>query len=162
MTQSTSKRKITFIGAGSTVFAKNLLVDILSFPELADSQICLFDIDEERLRTSEVVARRIAQQLKVAPEIETTTDRGHAFDGGTYAISMIQVGGYRPCTVTDFEIPKKYGLRQTIADTLGIGGVMRGGRGVRGLIEMGHEMERGCPDVVPLNYVKPMAMKCWA
>jgi alpha-galactosidase len=162
MTQSTSKRKITFIGAGSTVFAKNLLVDILSFPELADSQICLFDIDAERLRTSEIVARRIAQQLKVTPEIETTTDRGQAFDAATYAINMIQVGGYRPCTVTDFEIPKKYGLRQTIADTLGIGGIMRALRTVPVLIAMGHEMESRCPDVIHLNYVNPMAMNCWA
>ncbi|MFZ0504860.1 MAG: alpha-glucosidase/alpha-galactosidase [Chthoniobacterales bacterium] len=162
MTQSTSKRKITFIGAGSTVFAKNLLVDILSFPELADSKVCLFDIDAERLRTSEIVARRIAQQLKVAPEIEITTDRGHAFDGATYAINMIQVGGYRPCTVTDFEIPKKYSLRQTIADTLGIGGIMRALRTVPVLIAMGHEMERRCPDVIHLNYVNPMAMNCWA
>src|SRR5215469_7005897 len=162
MTQSTAKRKITFIGAGSTVFAKNLLVDILSFPELADSQICLFDIDGERLRTSEIVARRIAQQLKVAPEIEITTDRGQAFDGATYAINMIQVGGYRPCTVTDFEIPKKYGLRQTIADTLGIGGIMRAVRTAPVLIEMCREMEQRCPDVVHLNYVNPMAINCWA
>jgi alpha-galactosidase len=162
MTQSTLKRKITFIGAGSTVFAKNLLVDILSFPELADSQICLFDIDPERLRTSEIVARRVAQQLKVAPEIETTTDRGSAFDGATYAINMIQVGGYRPCTVTDFEIPKKYNLRQTIADTLGIGGIMRALRTVPVLIAMGQEMERRCPNVIHLNYVNPMAMNCWA
>lgn len=162
MTKSTSKRKITFIGAGSTVFAKNLLVDILSFPELADSKVCLFDIDAERLRTSEIVARRIAQQLKVAPEIEITIDRGHAFDGATYAINMIQVGGYRPCTVTDFEIPKKYNLRQTIADTLGIGGIMRALRTAPVLIAMGHEMERRCPDVIHLNYVNPMAMNCWA
>ena len=125
MTQKNSKRKITFIGAGSTVFAKNLLVDILSFPELADSQLCLFDIDSERLQTSEIVANRIAQTLGIQPKIETTTDRARAFDGATYAINMIQVGGYRPGTVTDFEIPKKYGLRQTIADTLGIGGIMR-------------------------------------
>jgi alpha-galactosidase len=162
MTQSTPKRKITFIGAGSTVFAKNLLVDILSFPELADSQICLFDIDPERLRTSEIVARRVAQQLKATPEVEITTDCGHAFDGATYAINMIQVGGYRPCTVTDFEIPKKYGLRQTIADTLGIGGIMRALRTVPVLIGMGQEMERRCPDVIHLNYVNPMAMNCWA
>jgi alpha-galactosidase len=162
MTQNKSKRKITFIGAGSTVFAKNLLVDILSFPELAGSQICLFDIDADRLRTSEVVARRVAQQLKVTPEIEITTDRGRALDGAAYAINMIQVGGYRPCTVTDFEIPKKYGLRQTIADTLGIGGIMRALRTVPVLIEMAREMESRCPQVVHLNYVNPMAMNCWA
>jgi alpha-galactosidase len=156
------ERKITFIGAGSTVFAKNLLVDILSFPELADSQICLFDVDAERLQTSEVVAKRIAQALRIQPKIETTTDRSRAFDGATYAINMIQVGGYRPCTVTDFEIPKKYGLRQTIADTLGIGGIMRAVRTAPVLIEMCREMEQRCPDVVHLNYVNPMAINCWA
>ncbi len=162
MTHPTSKRKITFIGAGSAVFAKNLLVDILSFPELADSQICLFDIDPERLQTSEIVARRVARQLEAAPQIEVTTDRGRALDGATYAINMIQIGGYRPCTVTDFEVPKKYGLRQTIADTLGIGGIMRALRTVPVLIAMGREMEHRCPDVVHLNYVNPMAMNCWA
>ena len=162
MTQKKPKRKITFIGAGSTVFAKNLLVDILSFPELADSQICLFDIDAERLRTSEIVAQRVARQLEASPAIEVTTDRGQALDGASYAINMIQVGGYRPCTVTDFEVPKKYGLRQTIADTLGIGGIMRGLRTVPVLLEMAREMESRCPEVVHLNYVNPMAMNCWA
>jgi len=162
MTQTNSKRKITFIGAGSTVFAKNLLVDILSFPELADSRLCLFDIDSERLQTSEIVANRIAQTLGIHPTIETTTDRARALDGATYAINMIQVGGYRPSTVTDFEIPKKYGLQQTIADTLGIGGIMRALRTTPVLIEMGREMEQRCPDVVHLNYVNPMAINCWA
>ena len=156
------ERKITFIGAGSTVFAKNLLIDILSFPELADSQLCLFDVDAERLQTSEVVANRIAQTLGIQPAIEATTDRARAFDGATYAINMIQVGGYRPCTVTDFEVAKKYGLRQTIADTLGIGGIMRAVRTAPVLIEMCREMEQRCPDVVHLNYVNPMAINCWA
>ena len=114
---SSSPRKITFIGAGSTVFAKNLIGDILSFPELADSTICLYDIDSNRLKTSEIVARRIAETLGAPSPIEATTDRSRALEGATYAINMIQVGGYRPCTVTDFEIPKRYGLRQTIADT---------------------------------------------
>jgi alpha-galactosidase len=159
---STSRRKITFIGAGSTVFAKNLIGDILSFPELADSSICLFDIDENRLKTSEVVARRIAQTLRISATVETTTDRARAFDGASYAINMIQVGGYRPCTVTDFEIPKRYGLRQTIADTLGIGGIMRALRTIPVLIDMCKDMERLCPQVVHLNYVNPMAMNCWA
>lgn len=159
---SNSRRKITFIGAGSTVFAKNLIGDILSFPELADSSVCLFDIDENRLRTSEVVARRIAQTLRVSATVETTTDRARAFDGASYAINMIQVGGYRPCTVTDFEIPKRYGLRQTIADTLGIGGIMRALRTIPVLIDMCKDMERLCPQVVHLNYVNPMAMNCWA
>ena len=118
--------KITFIGAGSTVFAKNLLGDILSFPELANSTISLHDIDAERLQTSELVARRLAQTLNVNPTIETTTDRRAALDGADYVISMFQVAGYEPGTVIDFEVPKQYGLRQTIADTLGIGGIMRG------------------------------------
>ena len=117
--------KITFVGAGSTVFARQLLIDCLSFPELHGSDIMLFDIDEERLRTSEVVARRVAGQLGAKPKIEATLDRRRAIEGSDYIINMIQVGGYEPCTVIDFEIPKKYGLRQTIADTLGIGGIMR-------------------------------------
>lgn len=155
-------RKITFIGAGSTVFAKNLIGDILSFPELADSSIFLFDIDEHRLKTSEVVARRIARTLQAPATIEATTDRTRALEGATYAINMIQVGGYKPCTVTDFEIPKRYGLRQTIGDTLGIGGIMRAVRTVPVLIDMCREMERVCPNVLHLNYVNPMAMNCWA
>jgi alpha-galactosidase len=156
------QRKITFIGAGSTVFAKNLIGDILSFPELADSEICLFDIDENRLKTSEIVAQRIARTLGATGRIERTTDRSRAFDGASYAINMIQVGGYRPCTVTDFEIPKRYGLRQTIADTLGIGGIMRAVRTIPVLIAMGRDMERLCPEVIHLNYANPMAMNCWA
>lgn len=159
---SQPQRKITFIGAGSTVFAKNLIGDILSFPELADSEICLFDIDENRLKTSEIVAQRIARTLGATGRIERTTDRSRAFDGASYAINMIQVGGYRPCTVTDFEIPKRYGLRQTIADTLGIGGIMRAVRTIPVLIAMGRDMERLCPEVIHLNYANPMAMNCWA
>jgi alpha-galactosidase len=157
-----SARKITFIGAGSTVFAKKLIGDILSFPELADSTICLYDIDENRLKTSEIVAKRIASTLGAPSNIEVTADRSRALDGATYAINMIQVGGYRPCTVTDFEIPKRYGLRQTIADTLGIGGIMRAVRTIPVLIDMCKEMERLCPDVVHFNYANPMAMNCWA
>jgi alpha-galactosidase len=159
---SNSQRKITFIGAGSTVFAKNLIGDILSFPELADSKICLYDIDENRLKTSEAVARHIAQTLGAPSIIEVTTDRSRALEGASYAINMIQVGGYRPCTVTDFDIPKRYGLRQTIADTLGIGGIMRAVRTIPVLIDMCQDMERLCPDVLHLNYVNPMAMNCWA
>jgi alpha-galactosidase len=154
--------KIAFIGAGSTVFAKNLLGDILSFPELAGSTISLFDIDPERLRTSEIVARKVAQACGVQPVIEATTDRRRALDGADYAICMIQVAGYKPGTVTDFEIPKKYGLRQTIADTLGIGGIMRGLRTIPVLLEMCRDMEELCPDVTFLQYVNPMAMNCWA
>jgi alpha-galactosidase len=154
--------KITFIGAGSTVFAKNLIGDILSFPELGESTISLFDIDAERLRTSEIVARKLAGALEARPTIEATTDRRRALDGADYAICMIQVGGYKPGTVIDFEIPKKYGLRQTIADTLGIGGIMRGLRTVPVLLSMCRDMEELCPDVTFLQYVNPMAINCWA
>jgi alpha-galactosidase len=154
--------KICLVGAGSTVFAKNLLGDILSMPELADSTISLHDIDEKRLATSELVGGRIAETLGVAPTIEATTDRRAALDGADYAITMFQVGGYRPATVTDFEIPKKYGLRQTIGDTLGIGGIMRGLRTIPVLIDVCRDMEEVCGDATLLNYVNPMAMLCWA
>ena len=118
--------KITFIGAGSTVFAKNLLADILAFPELGNTTICLMDTDPVRLQTSEIVAHKVADFFGAEPKIEATLDRRAALDGADYAISMFQVGGYKPSTVIDFEIPKKYGIKQTIADTLGIGGIMRG------------------------------------
>jgi len=154
--------KITFIGAGSTVFARNLLNDIFSFPELADCTISLFDIDAGRLRTSEIVAHNVAQAAEANPTIETITDRRRALDGADYVICMIQVGGYKPATVTDFEIPKKYGLRQTIADTLGIGGIMRGLRTIPVLLDMCRDMEDLCPDVTFLQYVNPMAVNCWA
>lgn len=154
--------KVTFIGAGSTVFAKNLLGDILSYPELADATISLHDIDPERLRTSEIVARKIAAALGARPTIEATLDRRQALAGADYAIAMIQVGGYRPSTVIDFEIPKKYGLRQTIADTLGIGGIMRGLRTIPVLLSMARDMQELCPDVTFLQYVNPMAMNMWA
>lgn len=154
--------KITFIGAGSTVFAKNLLGDILSFPELADSVISLHDIDAERLHTSTIMAHKVAQALGVKPTIEATLDRREALDGADYAIGMFQVAGYKPGTVIDFEIPKKYGLRQTIADTLGIGGIMRGLRTIPVMLEMCRDMEALCPDVTFLQYVNPMAINCWA
>ncbi len=154
--------KITFIGAGSTVFAKRLMVDILSFPELADSTISLHDIDEERLRTSKIVADNIVRELDVHPTIEASTDRRAMLEGTNYVLCMIQVGGYKPCTVTDFEIPKKYGLRQTIADTLGISGIMRALRTIPVLLDICHDMEELCPEAIFLNYVNPMAMNTWA
>lgn len=154
--------KVALIGAGSTVFAKNLLGDILSFPELADADIRLHDIDEERLRTSEIVANRVAQALGARPRIMATTNRRQALDGADYVITMFQIGGYKPGTVIDFEIPKRYGLRQTIADTLGIGGIMRGLRTIPVLIDVCRDMEELCPEAWLLNYVNPMAMNCWA
>jgi alpha-galactosidase len=154
--------KIAFIGAGSTVFAKNLMGDILSFPELADSTIALMDIDEKRLATSEQVAHRINAALGTHATIEATTNRRAALEGADYAICMIQVGGYKPATLIDFEIPKKYGLRQTIGDTMGIGGIMRGLRTIPVLLDIAHDMEEVCPDALFINYVNPMAMNQWA
>jgi len=154
--------KITFLGAGSTVFAKNLLGDILSFPELAESTISLHDIDPVRLATTETVAKRIAKVLGANPIIEAHLDRRAALDGADYAIGMFQIGGYKPGTVIDFEIPQKYGLRQTIADTLGIGGIMRALRTIPVYLEMCQDMEEVCPDVTLLNYVNPLAMLTWA
>ncbi|MCP4396809.1 MAG: alpha-glucosidase/alpha-galactosidase [bacterium] len=154
--------KITLIGAGSAVFAKRLMVDILSFPELSNVALSLHDIDERRLATSEQVARNIANTLEVNPTIEASIDRRKALEGSDYAICMIQVGGYKPCTVTDFEIPKKYGLRQTIADTLGIGGIMRALRSIPVMLDICEEMEEVCPNVMFMNYANPMAMIVWA
>ncbi len=160
---TTTNPKITLIGAGSTVFAKNLIGDILSYPELENAHIALFDIDEQRLKTSEIVARKITEALGVKPQITVTTDAERALEGANYAISMIQVGGYKPSTVVDFEIPKKYGLQQTIGDTLGIGGIMRGLRTVPVLLDYTRIMERvSHPEILHLNYVNPMAMNCLA
>jgi alpha-galactosidase len=154
--------RITFVGAGSTVFARNLLGDILGHAELADSEIVLFDIDRDRLATSELVAQRVADALDAPAKIRATTDRRAALDGADYAINMIQVGGYEPATVIDFEVPKRFGLRQTIGDTLGIGGIMRGLRTIPVLLSMCADMEELCPDVWFLNYTNPMAMNCRA
>jgi alpha-galactosidase len=154
--------KIAFLGAGSTVFAKDLLTDILTFPELAESTIALHDIDPARLETTLQVGQWVAMALGVEPKIEAHLDRRAALDGADYAIGMFQVGGYEPCTVTDFEIPKRFGLRQTIGDTLGIGGIMRALRTIPVYLEMCRDMEELCPDVTLLNYVNPMAMVTWA
>ncbi|MFN8446479.1 MAG: alpha-glucosidase/alpha-galactosidase [Caldilineaceae bacterium] len=154
--------KIAFIGAGSTVFAKNLLGDILSFPELSDSQIHLMDIDGDRLKTSNIMVNKLAKAVNANPTITATTNRREALAGADYVITAIQVGGYKPSTVIDFEIPKKYGLRQTIADTLGIGGIMRALRTIPVFLDMARDMEDVCPDVTWLQYVNPMCMNQWA
>src|SRR2546430_5398917 len=139
--QSRTMPKITFVGAGSTVFAKNLLGDILSLPELAESTVVLFDIDDHRLQTSEIVARRTAEAVGARPQLTATTDRRAALDGADYVVAMFQVAGYRPGTVIDFEVPRRYGLRQTIADTLGVGGIMRGLRTIPVILDLCREME---------------------
>ena len=154
--------RITLVGAGSTVFAKNIIGDVISFPELADCTIALFDINAERLQPSKIVAEKLVSSIGAPTTIEATMDRREALTGADFVVSMIQVGGYRPSTVIDFEIPKKYGLRQTIADTLGIGGIMRGLRTIPVLIDIVKEMEEVCPNALFLNYVNPMAMNCWA
>jgi alpha-galactosidase len=155
--------KVAFIGAGSTVFARNLTVDLLSFDALRDStELALMDIDEERLRTSESVARRVADHLGGDTKITATTDRRVGLDGADYVVTMMQVGGYRPATITDFDVPKRFGLRQTIADTLGVGGIMRGLRTIPVLLDMCREMEELCPDALLLQYVNPMVSNCWA
>lgn len=154
--------KITFIGAGSTVFARNLIGDLLLFPEFADCTISLHDIDPARLQTTERVAHWLAEKSGAHPRIEATTDRCQALEGADYAVNMIQVGGYQPGTVIDFEIPIKYGLRQTIADTLGIGGIMRALRTIPVLLQMADDMRSVCPEVLHINYVNPMAMNVWA
>lgn len=154
--------KITFVGAGSTVFAKNLLGDILGRPELSDSTISLFDIDEERLATSEIVAGKTAAAVGAQPTIESTTDRRVALDGADHVITMFQIGGYEPSTVIDFEVPKRHGLRQTIADTLGVGGIMRALRTVPVLLDVCADMEELCGDATLLQYVNPMSINMWA
>jgi alpha-galactosidase len=155
--------KITFLGAGSVVFAKTLIGDLLSYPEFRENlHIALHDIDPERLGTTEAVANKLAAALGATPRITAHLDRREALEGADFAINTIQVGGYQPATVTDFEIPKKYGLRQTIADTLGIGGIMRAVRTIPVMLDFAADMEEVCPDVWLLNYTNPMAMCCWA
>jgi alpha-galactosidase len=155
--------KIAFVGAGSTVFAQNLIGDLLSFPSLRDTaSLALMDIDPERLETSEIVARKVAQALGSRAGITATTDRRAALDGADYVVTMMQVGGYRPATVTDFEVPKRYGLRQTIGDTLGVGGIMRALRTIPVLLDVCREMEELCPDALLLQHVNPMVSNCWA
>jgi alpha-galactosidase len=156
--------KVALIGAGSTVFAQTLIGDLLSVQDFRGptTTLALMDIDQERLRVSELMARRVAAALDATPRIEATLDRRAAIDGADYVLTMFQVGGYRPATVTDFEVPKRFGLRQTIGDTLGIGGIMRGLRTIPVLLDLCRDMEELCPDALLLQYVNPMAMLCWA
>jgi alpha-galactosidase len=155
--------KIAFVGAGSAVFTRNLVGDILSLPELRDdATFALMDIDAARLDTAEGVTRRLIDAHGAGARVEATTDRRAALDGADYVVTSFQVGGYKPSTVIDFEVPKRYGLRQTIADTLGIGGIMRGLRTIPVLLDVCRDLEELSPDALVLNYVNPMAMLCWA
>ena len=139
---------------------KNILTDILLESELNSSEITLYDIDSSRLKTSQIVADKIASSLKVSASIKSTNDRKKALKKADFVIVMIQVGGYKPSTLIDFEIPAKYGLQQTIADTVGIGGIMRGLRTVPVLVEIAEEMLELCPRAMMLQYVNPMAINC--
>ena len=154
--------KIAFIGAGSTVFMKNIVGDILQRPLLVGVRLSLMDIDATRLEQSETVARKLASTLGVPATIETTTERRAALDGADFVIVAFQIGGYEPCTVTDFEVPKTFGIRQTIADTLGVGGIMRGLRTVPHLWAICADMLEVCPNAILLQYVNPMAINTWA
>ena len=153
--------KITFIGAGSVVFTKNLLGDILTFPELQDCTISLHDIDPVRLETAEAMARWTAKTLGASPTIEAHLERKCALDGADYVINMIQVGGH-PATLIDFDIPRKYGLQQTIADSHGIGGIFRALRTIPVVLDLANDMQAMCPGALLLNYTNPMSMLCWA
>lgn len=139
---------------------KNILTDILLESELNSSEITLYDIDSSRLKTSQIVADKVASSLKVSASIKSTNDRKKALKEADFVIVMIQVGGYKPSTLIDFEIPAKYGLQQTIADTVGIGGIMRGLRTVPVLVEIAEEMLELCPRAMMLQYVNPMAINC--
>ena len=153
--------KITFMGAGSTVFAKNVLGDSMMTPALEESTIALYDIDAVRLQESTSMLEAINRSNGSKARIEAylgVENRKTALQGADYVVNAIQVGGYDPCTITDFEIPKKYGLKQTIADTLGVGGVFRALRTIPVMMDFAKDMEEVCPNAWFLNYTNPMAM----
>lgn len=154
--------KITFLGAGSTIFARNVLGDCMCTPALRDAEIALYDIDAERLKDSEIILNAINNNVNEGRSTIKTylgvENRKDALRDANFVVNAIQVGGYEPCTVIDFEIPKKYGLKQTIADTLGIGGIMRGLRTIPVMAEFARDMEEVCPNTLFLNYTNPMAI----
>ena len=154
--------KITFMGAGSTVFARNVLGDCMCSPALCESEIALYDIDAQRLEDSKIILDAINNNVNEGRATIKTylgaENRKDALRDADFVVNAIQVGGYEPCTVTDFEIPKKYGLRQTIADTMGIGGIMRALRTIPVMKAFADDMEEVCPDAWFLNYTNPMAM----
>jgi alpha-galactosidase len=154
--------KIAFIGAGSTVFMKNIVGDALHKPALSGATIALMDIDTKRLEESALLARKLVASLGAQAKVETHTSQRAALEGADFVIVAFQIGGYKPCTVTDFEVPKQYGLRQTIADTLGVGGIMRGLRTVPHLWKIAEDMAAVCPKALMLQYVNPMAINTWA
>lgn len=154
--------KIAFIGAGSTVFMKHIIGDVLQRKDLSGAHVALMDVNEERLDQSAFIANRMVSELDVNAKITTTLNQRDALEEADFVIVAFQIGGYQPCTVTDFEVPKKFGLRQTIADTLGIGGIMRGLRTVPHLWSICDDMMEVCPEATMLQYVNPMAINIWA
>jgi len=155
-------KKLAFIGAGSTIFMKNIVCDCLQLDALKDATVSLMDIDPKRLADSERVARKLVESTGAPATIEATTDRRRALAGADFVVTAFQIGGYRPSTVIDFDIPKAYGLRQTIGDTLGVGGIMRGLRTVPHLWAVARDMAELCPDAPMLQYVNPTAINTWA
>ena len=154
--------RVAIIGAGSVEFTRNVVADLCSFPELAGQvTIALHDINAERLAYSERAAASIVRRTGAGHRVEASAERRPAVDGADYVINEIQVGGYR-ATVTDVEIPKKYGIRQTIADTIGIGGIFRGLRTIPVMVGIGNDLHELAPDALLLNYTNPMAMVPWA
>ncbi len=151
------KPTVVIVGAGSVEFTRELLGDILSFPALSATRVVLHDIDAERLETAEAIARATAHGAGASPEIIASADRRRALDGADYVINVIAVGVHE-ATVRDFEIPARYGLNQTIADTIGIGGIFRGLRTFPVLADIARDMAEVCPDAWLLNYTNPMAM----
>ena len=155
--------KISLIGAGSVVFAKNLIGDILQSPELGDATICLMDIDPARLKVAEAMANKMVAALKSRVKIQATLNQKEACRNARYVICTIQVGGYKPGTIIDFEIPRKFGLLQTIGDTLGVGGVFRALRTIPVINSIAEDIAAvGAKDCLLLNYTNPMAMNCMA
>ena len=148
--------KLTIIGAGSAVFTKNIFTDLMFIDEFKKMDIALVDIDEKRLKISHELLDVIAKKFNASPNIKSYTDRREALVGSDFIQSTIQVGGYKPSTIIDFDIPKQFGLRQTIADTLGIGGIMRGLRTIPVLVDIGKDIMDLCPNALWLQYVNPM------
>ncbi|MCY4110633.1 MAG: alpha-glucosidase/alpha-galactosidase, partial [Chloroflexi bacterium] len=153
--------KVAMIGAGSTVFATRLIGDMLTYPELADSTITLVDVDQKRLATTQAHAERAVQQLGAGMRIEAPATRREALEDADYVIVMVMIGGVAPFEV-DIQVPARFGIDQTVGDTLGPGGVFRGLRTIPFLLELADEMEEVCPDALLLNYANPMAINCWA
>jgi alpha-galactosidase len=149
--------KIAFIGAGSVVFTKSLMTDTLSFPELHGTTIALHDIDTERLETAGMMARWTSEQLGADAKVEEHLDRRGALEGADFVVNMVQIGMHE-ATLLDFEIPKKYGLKQTIADSMGIGGIFRGLRTIPFVLDLASEMGEVCPKALLLNYTNPMSI----